>query len=99
MKSRRAANPASRAPHRHPVAYTVWQFYQVTSDLAYLIDYGTEMLIEIARFWVSRARRRGRDRYGILGVIGPDEFHSGYPDRPYAKQADADAAAVPAVVG
>lgn len=24
-----------------------------------------------------------RDRYHIKGVIGPDEFHSGYPDRPY----------------
>ena len=36
------------------VAYNVWQFYQVTGDLAYLIDYGAEMLIEIARFWVSR---------------------------------------------
>ncbi|MBO0864570.1 MAG: trehalose-phosphatase, partial [Mycobacterium sp.] len=36
------------------VAYNVWQFYQVTGDLAYLIDYGAEMLAEIARFWVSR---------------------------------------------
>jgi alpha,alpha-trehalase len=66
------------------VAYNVWQFYQVTGDLAYLIDYGIEMLVEIARFWVSRTTYdEERDRYGIHGVIGPDEFHSGYPDRPY----------------
>ena len=66
------------------VAYNVWQFYQVTGDLAYLIDYGVEMLAEIARFWVSRTTYdRERDRYGINGVIGPDEFHTGYPDRPY----------------
>jgi trehalose-phosphatase len=66
------------------VAYNVWQFYQATGDLAYLIDYGAEMLIEIARFWVSRTTfDRDRDRYDIRGVIGPDEFHSGYPDRPF----------------
>ncbi|MDI3315055.1 MAG: trehalose-phosphatase [Mycobacterium sp.] len=66
------------------VAYNVWHFYQATGDLAYLIDYGTEMLAEIARFWVSRTTYDPeRDRYHINGVIGPDEFHSGYPDCPY----------------
>ena len=39
---------------------------------------------EIARFWVSRTTYdEQHDRYHINGVIGPDEFHSGYPDRPY----------------
>jgi alpha,alpha-trehalase len=78
-------DPSHRAHHIGiAVAYNVWQFYQVTGDVAYLIDYGTEMLVEIARFWVSRATYdKERDRYSILGVIGPDEFHSGYPDRPY----------------
>lgn len=61
------------------VAYNAWQFYQATGDLAYLIDYGAELLVEIARFWVSRAIwDTDRRRYGIRGVIGPDEFHSGY---------------------
>jgi alpha,alpha-trehalase len=78
-------DPSHRAHHIGiAVAYNVWQFYQVTGDLAYLIDYGTEMLAEIARFWVSRTTYdEERDRYCINGVIGPDEFHSGYPDRPY----------------
>ena len=66
------------------VAYSAWKFYQATGDLAYLIDYGAEMLAEIARFFVSLATYdEGRGRFGIRGVIGPDEFHSGYPDRPY----------------
>ncbi len=65
------------------VAYNAWKFYQVTGDLAFLIDYGAEMLAEIARFWVSRVTYEPeRDRYTINGVIGPDEFHCGYPDRP-----------------
>jgi alpha,alpha-trehalase len=78
-------DPSHRAHHiGAAVAYNVWQFYQVTGDLAYLIDYGTEMLAEIARFWVSRTTYDPeQDRYHINGVIGPDEFHSGYPDRPY----------------
>ena len=78
-------DPSHRAHHIGiAVAYNVWQYYQVTGDLAYLIDYGTEMLAEIARFWVSRTTYdEQHDRYHINGVIGPDEFHSGYPDRPY----------------
>ncbi len=80
-------NPDSSARAHHigiAVAYSAWKFYQVTGDLAYLIDYGAEMLAEIARFWVSRATYdQERDRYSIRGVIGPDEFHSGYPDAPY----------------
>ncbi len=77
-------------PSRHAhhigiaVAYSIWQYYQVTGDLKYLIDYGAEMLLEIARFWVSRASFDAqRGRYQIRGVIGPDEFHTGYPGRPY----------------
>jgi alpha,alpha-trehalase len=80
-------NPDSSAHAHHigiAVAYNAWKFYQVTGDLAYLIDYGAEMLAEIARFWVSRASYdHERDRYSIRGVIGPDEFHSGYPGAPH----------------
>jgi trehalose/maltose hydrolase-like predicted phosphorylase len=66
------------------VAYNVWQYYQVTGDLEYLIAHGAEMLAEIARFWVSRSEfDKTLGRYVIRGVIGPDEFHSGYPDRPF----------------
>jgi alpha,alpha-trehalase len=80
-------NPDASAHAHHigiAVAYNAWKFYQTTGDLAYLIDYGAEMLAEIARFWVSRATYDPeRDRYSIRGVIGPDEFHSGYPNAPY----------------
>jgi alpha,alpha-trehalase len=40
------------------------------------------MILEIARFWASIARRptMPRDRYEIRGVMGPDEFHDAYPD-------------------
>ncbi len=65
------------------VAYTAWHYYQITGDRQYLIDHGAEIIVEIARFWASRARYDGeRHRFVIDGVIGPDEFHSGYPDAP-----------------
>ena len=80
-------NPDASARAHHigiAVAYNVWQYYQVTGDLEYLIEDGAEMLAEIARFWVSRAEFDEKlGRYVIRGVIGPDEFHSGYPNRPY----------------
>jgi trehalose/maltose hydrolase-like predicted phosphorylase len=64
------------------VAYNIWQYYQVTGDLAFLGVYGAEMLVEIARFWASIATYdHDRDRYDIRGVMGPDEYHDGYPDR------------------
>jgi len=64
------------------VAWNVWQYYQATGDLAFLEAYGAEMLLEIARFWASIATyNRALDRYEICGVMGPDEYHDGYPDR------------------
>ncbi|HEX6231032.1 MAG TPA: glycosyl hydrolase family 65 protein [Actinomycetota bacterium] len=64
------------------VAYNVWQYFQVTDDMEFLRFRGAPMLIEIARFWASIASYdRATDRYGIRGVMGPDEYHDGYPDR------------------
>ena len=64
------------------IAYNVWQYYQVTGDLAFLSAHGAEMLLEIARFWASIASYdHDTDRYEIRGVMGPDEYHDGYPDR------------------
>ncbi|OBG32674.1 trehalose-phosphatase [Mycobacterium sp. E3198] len=80
-------NPDASARAHHvglAVAYNAWQHYQITGDRQYLIDYGAEMLVEIARFWVGLATfDDSRGRYTIRGVIGPDEFHSGYPGKEY----------------
>ncbi|MGH3763626.1 MAG: glycoside hydrolase family 65 protein [Pseudonocardiaceae bacterium] len=62
------------------IFYNVWQYYQATEDVAFLRDYGAEVMLEIARFWASIAHYNAeRDRYEIHGVMGPDEFHEGYP--------------------
>ena len=62
------------------IAYNVWQYFQVTRDLEFLQFYGAELILDIALFWSSMARfDPERGRYGIHGVMGPDEFHEGHP--------------------
>lgn len=61
------------------VAYNVWQYYQSAGDVAFLVYYGAEMIFEIARFWSSIATYdAASDRFDIVGVMGPDEYHDGY---------------------
>jgi len=63
------------------IAYNVWQYWQVTHDREFLAHYGAEMFLEIARFWGSFATfNETLERYEILGVVGPDEFHTADPD-------------------
>ena len=62
------------------IAYNVWRYYEWTRDHDFLSSYGAEVIIEIARFWASLTTYDpGVDRYEILGVMGPDEYHDGYP--------------------
>lgn len=63
------------------IAFNVWQYYQSTGDAEFLSQFGAEMILEIARFWSSiAAYSEELGRFEIDRVIGPDEFHSGYPD-------------------
>ena len=62
------------------IAYNVWQYYAITDDHEFMYFYGAELLLEIARFFSSLATYDPvSDRYEIKGVMGPDEFHTGYP--------------------
>ncbi|MGM0574134.1 MAG: glycoside hydrolase family 65 protein [Myxococcota bacterium] len=64
------------------IAYNVWSHFQATGDDQFLAYYGAEMILEIARFWSSIATwSDATGRYHIRGVMGPDEFHEGYPER------------------
>jgi alpha,alpha-trehalase len=64
------------------IAYNVWHYFLTTGDNEFLRFYGAEMILDIARFWSSIATyNHALDRYEIKGVMGPDEYHEGYPDR------------------
>jgi len=63
------------------IAYNTWQYYQVTNDLEFMLFAGSKMILNIALFWASIATyNEQRDRYEIHGIVGPDEFHTSYPD-------------------
>src|SRR5919204_525114 len=62
------------------IAYNVWQHYLITGSIGFLRFVGAELLVDIARFWASIATYDAeQDRYEIRGVMGPDEYHEGYP--------------------
>ncbi|HEX6221654.1 MAG TPA: glycosyl hydrolase family 65 protein [Acidimicrobiia bacterium] len=63
------------------IAYNVVQYLRFTGDVEFLARRGAEMLIAISRFWSSIATyERIDDRYEIVGVMGPDEFHDDDPN-------------------
>ncbi|WP_042364529.1 glycoside hydrolase family 65 protein [Streptacidiphilus neutrinimicus] len=62
------------------IAYNVWLYHRVTGDLPFLSQAGAELVLEVARFWADAAEYDERlGRYRIRGVMGPDEYHDGYP--------------------
>lgn len=65
------------------IGYCVWQHWQATGDFDHLAGRGAELLFEIARYFSSLAADDdGSGRFHIRGVMGPDEFHDGYPWEP-----------------
>ncbi|HEU5102405.1 MAG TPA: glycosyl hydrolase family 65 protein, partial [Roseiflexaceae bacterium] len=65
------------------IAYAIVQYRQASADDAFFFDYGAEMLLEIGRFWSSRATLGEDGRYHIRKVIGPDEYHESVNDNAY----------------
>lgn len=65
------------------IAYNAWQYYEATGDVAWLAHRGADLIIEVVRLFSSLATYDDdNDRYHIAGVMGPDEYHDGYPDAP-----------------
>jgi len=65
------------------VAYNFWQYWETSGDTGFLFGVGAEVLLETARFFASLATFDARlDRWRIKRVMGPDEFHDGYPTTP-----------------
>jgi trehalose/maltose hydrolase-like predicted phosphorylase len=63
------------------IAYNVWNYFLVTDDRQFLSFYGAEIFLSIALFWGSKCKySKEKGRYEILNVVGPDEYHTSYPD-------------------
>lgn len=62
------------------VAMNVWQYVTATDDVEFLSSYGAELMVEIARCFASLVRPTDDGGFTLPGVMGPDEYHEGYPD-------------------
>ena len=68
------------------IGFAVRQYWTATGDEAFLLDEGAEMLVELARFWASRAEPGDDGRWHVRRVIGPDEYHEDVDDNAYTNQ-------------
>lgn len=58
------------------IALAMWEYFRVTGDDRLLREGGAEVILECARFYRSYAYfQPDKQRYEILDVIGPDEYH------------------------
>lgn len=69
------------------VAYAIWETYEFTGDDSVLLDGGAEVILECARFFYSYAYYKyDKDRFEILDVIGPDEYHERVNNNAYTSK-------------
>jgi len=69
------------------VAYAIWEAYKFTGDISILLHGGAEVILECARFFYSYAYyKEDKDRYEILDVIGPDEYHERVNNNAYTNK-------------
>ncbi len=58
------------------VAYALRQYYEITGDRSLLEQGGAEVMLQCARFYLSRATKHlDRETVDFADVIGPDEYH------------------------
>jgi 1,2-alpha-glucosylglycerol phosphorylase len=58
------------------IGYALLSYFHVTGDLRFMREHGLQMLLEISLFIYSRVMyNTHRQRYEILCVLGPDEYH------------------------
>ena len=58
------------------IAYALRQYYEITGDRRLLEEGGAEVILQCARFYLSRASAHlDRDSLDLADVIGPDEYH------------------------
>jgi maltose phosphorylase len=59
------------------VAYGIWLWDRVFPDSDWLFDHGTEILVQIARYYAARgAWGQTTGQFGYFGVMGADEMHT-----------------------
>lgn len=69
------------------VALTVWRYWEVTADLAFMEAHGAEIVFEVARFLHSFVKYdEVKDRYEVIRLLGPDEWHENVDNDAYTNR-------------
>ena len=64
--------------HRNAaIVYAIYNYTRYTGDEDYILEYGLEVMIAVARFWAQRVNwSEEKKAYVILGVTGPNEYEN-----------------------
>lgn len=69
------------------IAYTLRQYFEITGDRSLLEEGGAEVILQCARFYLSRATKHfDRDTVDFADVIGPDEYHERVTNNAFTNQ-------------
>jgi len=69
------------------VAYAFWKYYTQTGDSQIFQEGGAEVIFECARFFESYAYYKvPKQRYELLDVVGPDEYHERVSNNAYTNR-------------
>lgn len=64
------------------IIYALEEYIKITGDETILLDGGLEMAFEVAKFFISFAKKL-EGKFHILDVIGPDEYHERVDDNAF----------------
>ena len=56
------------------IIYAMYHYVKGTGDMDFIKNYGIDMMIETARYWIQRVDWNKKGYYELLGVMGPDEY-------------------------
>jgi kojibiose phosphorylase len=66
------------------IVYALWLYYEVSGDWSFVLDYGAEIVFEVAQFLVARSHfKMDKQRYELIRVLGPDEYHENVDNNAY----------------
>ncbi len=65
------------------IAYAIDQYVRATGDTSFMLEKGLEMIIEGARFWVSKLKKGDKGAFHLHNTVGPDELDNHGKDNGY----------------
>ena len=65
------------------IAYAIDQYVRATGDVAFMQEKGLEILVEGARFWISKLTKDAKGAFHLPHTVGPDELDKHGKDNGY----------------